>query len=125
MQKLNDLTINKLRKIHEEVECETSNPCARKFYKVDLQREMAELKPDTSTVILMFDSNFKREELVNDYDFLQFLADSGGAMGKCDLLFYINQAISCKITGMQILILDCSQINHCKFKFYKILDDIK
>ena len=43
---------------------------------------MAELSPDTSTVLLMFDSTFKKEEWVNDYDFLEFLADAGGAMGK-------------------------------------------
>ena len=70
------------RKIPEEIECEERNVCARKFYKVDLLKEMAELSPDTSTVILIFDTVFKEEELVNDYDFLQFLADSGGAMGK-------------------------------------------
>ena len=82
------------RKIREEIKCEESNVCARKFYKVDLLREMAELGPGTSTVILMFDSQFKKEELVNDYDFLQFLADSGGAMGK---VFSLNHVISCKI----------------------------
>ena len=70
------------RKIPAEVDCEISNPCPRKFYKVDLQREIAELNPDTSTVILVFDPEFRKEELVNDYDLFQFLADSGGAMGK-------------------------------------------
>ncbi len=83
------LPYSSLRKISAEVDCENSNPCPRKFYKVDLQREIAELNPDTSTVILVFDSELQKEELVNDYDLFQFLADSGGAMGK-SIIFIID-----------------------------------
>ncbi len=54
-------------------ECENNNPCARKFYNVD--------------------NDIKMEELVDDYNFLSFLADSGGAMGKSQK----NQLLFCFI----------------------------